>query len=178
MKLHVGCGNRYIPGYKHLDVIGYDHVDYVCDARNLSKIGDQTVSEIYACHILEHVDRTDVALVLREWWRVLEKGGMLRLAVPDFGAIVAEYSAGTGLSELQGLLYGGQTYDYNYHHTVFDFESLEAACIEAGFFDFRRYDWRDFLPADFDDYSRCYLPHMDFAGGRSMSLNVIAQKPE
>jgi len=176
MKLHIGCGKKYIAGFKHLDVIGFDHVDYVCDTRKLSMIKDASVSEIYACHILEHVERSEVVSVLREWNRVLKADGMVRIAVPDFEAVVAEYQDKKDLQCFQGLLYGGQTYDYNYHHVAFDFALLEKYLFDAGFFQVERYDWRDFLPKDYDDYSRSYLPHMDFENGRSMSLNVIAKK--
>ena len=176
MKLHIGCGKKYLPGYKHLDVINFDNVDYVCDTRKLTMIEDESVSEIYACHILEHVVRNEVVTVLLEWGRVLKKGGVLRVAVPDFAAVVAEYQAGGNLSSFQGLLYGGQTYDYNYHHVAFDFKVLETFLNEAGFVGIERYDWREFLPEGYDDYSRAYLPHMDFDNGRSMSLNVIVRK--
>ena len=57
MKLHIGCGKKYLDGYKHLDVINFDHVDFVCDTRKLPIIENESVSEIYACHILEHVER-------------------------------------------------------------------------------------------------------------------------
>ncbi len=176
MKLHIGCGKKYLDGYKHLDVIDFDHVDYVCDTRQLTMIDDESVLEIYACHILEHVERNEVVAVLSEWRRVLKPGGILRVAVPDFEAVVAEYQNTGDLSQFQGLLYGGQTYDYNYHHVAFDFTLLEAFFREAGFVGFQRYDWREFLPDGYDDFSRAYLPHMDFDDGRSMSLNVIARK--
>ena len=48
--------------------------------------------------------------------------------------------------------------------------------MAAGFSNVERYDWRDFLPPGYDDYSRSYLPHMDFDHGRLMSLNVVAVK--
>lgn len=176
MKLHIGCGKKYIPGYKHLDVINFDHVDFVCDTRKLTMIEDETVSEIYACHILEHVERSEVISVLQEWNRVLKVGGVLRVAVPDFEAIVAEYMENKDLQCFQGLLYGGQTYDYNYHHVAFDFKVLESFLSSAGFVEVSRYDWHEFLPDNYDDYSRAYLPHMDFENGRCMSLNVIAKK--
>lgn len=177
MKLHIGCGKKYLPGYKHLDVIPFEHVDFVCDARKLESVEDTSVSEIYACHVLEHVERGEVVNVLREWHRVLLPGGKLRLAVPDFEAVVNEYVENRDLMCFQGLLYGGQTYDYNFHHVVFDFAVLESMLIEAGFKAVERYDWRDFLPAEgYDDYSRSYLPHMDFEHGRLMSLNVVATR--
>lgn len=175
MKLHIGCGKKYLPGYKHLDVIAFDHVDFVCDARKLAAIADASVSEIYACHVLEHVERGEVVNVLKEWRRVLKPEGQLRLAVPDFEAVVHEYVENKDLMCFQGLLYGGQTYDYNFHHVAFDFAVLESLLIEAGFKHVERYEWRDFLPAEgYDDYSRSYLPHMDFENGRLMSLNVVA----
>jgi predicted SAM-dependent methyltransferase len=176
MKLHIGCGKKYIPGYKHLDVINFDHVDFVCDTRKLTMIEDLSVSEIYACHILEHVERNEVVSVLREWNRVLKVGGILRVAVPDFEAVVAEYQENKDLQCFQGLLYGGQTYNYNYHHVAFDYIVLKQFLLEAGISDVDRYDWRDFLPEGYDDYSRAYLPHLDFEKGRLMSLNVIARK--
>lgn len=176
MKIHIGCGKKYLPGYKHLDVIDFDHVDFVCDTRKLTMIADETVSEIYACHILEHVGRNEIVSVLREWHRVLQAGGLLRVAVPDFESIVAEYQQRNDLSYFQGLLYGGQTYDYNYHHIAFNYKMLEDFLIESGFSEVSRYDWRDFLPKNYDDYSRSYLPHLDFEHGRLMSLNMVAKK--
>jgi len=176
MKLHIGCGKKYISGYKHLDVIDFDHIDFVCDTRKLTMIEDESVSEIYACHILEHVERDQVLDVLHEWNRVLKVGGVLRVAVPDFEAVVAEYQENKNLMSFQGLLYGGQTYDYNFHHVAFDAIALERFLVNAGFVDATHYDWRNFLPADYDDYSRAYIPHMDFENGRSMSLNMIARK--
>lgn len=176
MKLHIGCGKKYLPGYKHLDVIDYDHVDYVCDARQLKMIADETVSEIYACHILEHVERSEVTDVLQEWHRVLKCGGEIRIAVPNFESIVEEYLEKKDLMSFQGLLYGGQTYDYNFHHIVFDFGILKALLEDAGFRDIHRYGWSEFLPEEYDDYSRSYLPHMDFEHGRLMSLNVLATR--
>jgi len=176
MKLHIGCGKKYLDGYKHLDVINFDHIDFVCDTRKLTMIEDTSVSEIYACHILEHVERNEVVDVLREWSRVLKVGGVVRIAVPNFEAVVAEYIENKDLQRFQGLLYGGQTYDYNFHHVAFDFSVIKAYLIEAGFSEVSHYDWRDFLPDGYDDYSRSYLPHMDFENGRSMSLNVVAKK--
>jgi predicted SAM-dependent methyltransferase len=176
MKLHIGCGKKFLPGYKHLDVFDADHIDYVCDAGNLSLIDDETVSEIYACHIFEHIKRDLAASVLKEWNRVLKPDGEIRIAVPDFEAIAATYSESKDARSLQGLLYGGQTYDYNFHHVAYDFEMLSQLLYATGYKDVSRYDWRDFLPPGFDDYSRAYLPHLDFDNGRLMSLNLKAVK--
>jgi hypothetical protein len=40
----------------------------------------------------------------------------------------------------------------------------------------QRYNWKEFLPKDFDDYSKSYLPHCEFETGTLMSLNITATK--
>ena len=58
MKLHIGCGEKFLPGYKHVDARKFPHVDYVTDnLDNLKMFNDESVDEIYACHVLEHFPR-------------------------------------------------------------------------------------------------------------------------
>lgn len=89
-----------------------------------------------------------------------------------------EYKENHDLPKILGSLYGGQDYKYNYHHIVFDFESLKKKLEDAGFEKIEKYKWQDFLPEGYDDYSRSYQPHMDFENGRLMSLNVVSVKKE
>lgn len=59
MKLHIGCGERFLPGYKHLDARKMPHIDYVTDKlHKLDMFDDNSIDEIYACHVLEHVPRS------------------------------------------------------------------------------------------------------------------------
>ncbi len=103
-------------------------------------------------------------------------GGGVRIAVPDFQAVIDEYLASKDLNKLLSFLHGGHKYSEDYHYQTFDFKRLSELLQKVGFHDVKTYDWRDFLPPDYDDYSRSYLPHMDFENGRLMSLNVIAIK--
>lgn len=175
MKLHIGCGQKFLAGYTHVDVMPFEHIDYIANAEDLHIFPNNSVSEIYACHILEHVQRARILPVLKEWYRVIQPKGLLRIAVPNFEAVVQEYAESKRLDLLQGLLYGGQNYDYNFHYVTFDFNSLRNYLEQAGFSSVKLYDWKDFLPKEFDDYSRSYLPHMNF-NGRLMSLNITAEK--
>jgi predicted SAM-dependent methyltransferase len=172
LRLHLGCGKRILPGYVNID-IGTSG-DMSADIRHLP-FEDTSVDEIYASHVLEHFGRHEVANVLSEWSRVLRPGGQIYIAVPNIEAVVAHYSIHKNLSLLRGLLWGGQRDEYDFHKIGFDLCTLSEILTCAGFEKVIPYDTFVYLPSDFDDYSKCYLPHMD-RNGTSMSLNVCANK--
>ncbi|WP_164921023.1 class I SAM-dependent methyltransferase [Thermosynechococcus vestitus] len=177
MKLHLGCGKRFIPGFVHIHTIGYPHVDHVATIDNLSFIPDGSVDLIYNCHVLEHFKRREVPRVLKEWHRLLRPGGVLRISVPGFAQICEVYRRFGKLDLVIGPLFGRQDYLYNIHYNVFDFDSLLRYLIEAGFVNIRRYDWRQTEHAHVDDFSQAYIPHMDKENGILISLNVECEKP-
>lgn len=175
-KLHLGCGKVYIPGFIHVDLMDFDHIDHKIPANDLSVFEDNSIDLIYACHILEHFKRNEVGNVLREWFRVLKPEGILRISVPGFEEIIAIYQRYRDLKLVLGPLVGGQTYLYNFHYMAFDFKLLSELLKEAGFSTMRRYDWRKTEHAGIDDYSQAYIPHMDKENGMPVSLNVEAIK--
>lgn len=179
LKLHVGCGPKYIPGFVHLDALAAEHVDYVGKAEELDMFDDGSVELIYASHILEHFGRHRYESVLAEWYRVLSPGGVLRLAVPDFEVCAKLYVAGRlegGIEDITGLIVGGQKDEYDYHSMIFDRPSLTATLRHVGFSDVRDWDWRKTEHADIDDFSQAYLPHMQKETGALVSLNLEALK--
>lgn len=178
MKLHIGCGKRYLDGFKHVDKCKFDHIDYICDILELNTCFEEnSIDEIYACHVFEHIGRNDIDSCLSSLYNILKPGGIIRIAVPDIEKVIKLYNSGTPLfPTLYGLLWGGQKNELDYHSIGFDFKTISFFLSKHGFDQIDRYDWKTFLPDQFDDYSRCYIPHMDFDNGELMSLNVIAKK--
>ena len=176
MRLHLGCGKRYLPGWIRVDAQAFPHVQHQNTVDDLNEFDAKSVDEIYACHVLEHVSRHDIQKVLVEWHRVLRPGGIVRIAVPDWDAVVSHYTREKDLNLVMGLVVGGQRNAFDYHNCLFSFDTLAERLGACGFDQVQRYDWQSFLPKDFDDYSRSYLPHMDFEHGQLMSLNVQARK--
>ena len=182
MKLHLGSGKRYIPGFVHVDINKFPHVDFVHDIRTLPMIKRNSVELIYFCHGIEYFDRLEIKNVLKEWKRVLKKGGTLRLAVPNFEALIKAYKKYNELDKVIGPLYGRWEITQKnktlviYHKTVYDFKSIKKVLKDAGFTNIKRYDWRKTIHKVYDDYSQAYVPHLDKDHGILISLNVEATK--
>jgi hypothetical protein len=176
--LHLGCGKKRLPAWVNIDADPSVEPDIVDDIAVLASVPDNDAERIYACHVLEHFGRNVVRDVLATWYRKLAPGGGLRVAVPDFGAVVRRYTAtGGNIAEVLGLVCGGQRTPLDMHYVIFDEASLTEALTASGFVDVRQWDWRWADHGHLDDYSQAYLPHMDKAGGMLMSLNLEARKP-
>jgi SAM-dependent methyltransferase len=178
MKLHLGCGKRFIPGFVHVDLDPHPHIDHTRDVRDLSIFESESVELIYACQIFEYFDRLTAIAVLREWHRVLRPGGVLRLSVPNFSVLSRLYQAGLSLDYLLGTLYGRWSQDGQtiYHKTTYDEPSLTKILSENGFEECELWDWRLVEHGHIDDFSQAYFPHMDKERGILWNLNMQAKR--
>ena len=178
IKINMGCGWRdFGKDWVHIDGGDYSHLDSK-DIFNLP-YEDNSVDLIYASHVIEYFNREEVKDVLNEWIRVLKPNGKLRLAVPNFEAMVNLYlNLGVSLNQFLGPLYGEMPMSGEkiYHRTTYDYDVLYDLLESLGLKDIHRYDWRKTSHAEFDDHSQAYIPHMDKESGTLISLNVEAIK--
>lgn len=82
LRLNVGCGGRRVRDYIGIDIVQTPATDLVGPIDSLP-YDDNTVTEILAIHVLEHIHIQEVPKVLFEWYRVLIPGGQLSIEVPD-----------------------------------------------------------------------------------------------
>lgn len=87
MKLNLGSNNKRIDGFKNVDIIDSPNVDIVASAHNLNMIEDESVDEILAEHLLEHLTFYQANRALAEWYRVLKTTGSLTIEVPDLESL-------------------------------------------------------------------------------------------
>jgi len=178
IKLHLGCGERYIPNWIHIDQADMPHIEYVTEVHKLDMFEDESCDLIYASHVLEYYDWQEAeSIVLPEWNRVLKKNGLLRLSVPNIETISRLYLAGMKLDWFIGPMYGRMEASDKmiYHKCIYDKTKLEEILSGCGFDRFRKYDWKQTSHSHIDDFSKGYIPHMR-EDGILLSLNMEAQK--
>lgn len=175
LKVHLGCGKNYLPGWINVDLFSTINADLYADLSALPFASD-SVACLYASHVLEHCHRYTILATLAHWRQLLCVGGIVRIAVPDFAACCEWYRRTGDLPSITGLLFGGQNHPKNNHFIAFDKRTLTDALKRVGFRYVRPWDWRKTEHSQFDDYSQSFLPHMDKDNGTLMSLNVEAMK--
>jgi len=173
--IHIGCGVFNDKRFINVDTRPGWHIDHVESIENCPRVfGPDYADLIYACHVLEHVSHLEVSRTLEGLYGCLKKGGVLRLSVPDFRAIVKIYEERHAIPDIAGLLLGGQDYPGNVHLSVFDEEHLTAALRRAGFLEVRRWDPETASFHDFEDWSR-RRKHL-YGRDWEISLNLEAVK--
>ena len=82
LRLNLGCGPVIWDGWLNVDIVPLPGVDVVTDLDQPWPWEDDTVEEIIASHLYEHVDKP--LHFMAEAWRVLAPDGILDIRVPYY----------------------------------------------------------------------------------------------
>lgn len=96
--LNVGCGSVFHCDWTNLDLRSVAPTVIAWDCRCGLPFPDGTFDAVYHAHTLEHLRFGEVMAFLRECHRVLKRGGVARVVVPDL-----EYSVRLYLSCLEDV---------------------------------------------------------------------------
>ena len=124
LRLHLGCGHHYWPGFLNLDAVGGD---VQCDIRFLKGYQAQ---EIHAIHVIEHLPRWEVPDILKRWRANLVPDGLLVLECPDLDKCLT-----LGRDDMLRGLFGEYRYcsELMTHRWCYSAQELLSLCEEAGF---------------------------------------------
>jgi predicted SAM-dependent methyltransferase len=172
-RLHIG-GQVRVAGWEVLNANPAPYVDHVCNAANLSQFSDNTFSDIYASHVVEHFDFIgELPSTLKEWCRVLRPGGKIYISVPDLDVLAQlflqkkELSAAERFSVMQ-MMFGAHIDQYDHHKVGLNEEILANYLHYCGYVNMRRVKHFGL----FDDTSNYIYK------GVAISLNMVAEKPK
>jgi len=138
--LNLGCANTSGPEFVNIDIEPYPNIHYVQDITDLSNFRDESVDMVYASHVLEHIPRHQFTATLKEWKRVLKKGGIFRFAVPNFDALIDIYTQTGKNVEIVRDQVLGQDPPYHNHHTLWNFHYAQKILTDCGFSNVRLWD--------------------------------------
>jgi predicted SAM-dependent methyltransferase len=94
---------------------------------------DATFDYIFSSHLFEHLYRNQAIFCLNETFRILKKGGVMRIAVPDLDRIVKYYDPQHSEDFLEAVFEAKQKHDKNKHHWHYNEISLTKLLKETGF---------------------------------------------
>jgi len=138
IKLNLGCGDDKREGYVNIDLYNAN-ADLQCDVAGLP-YNDNTVDEIFSSHVIEHFDWRAGWEVLREWYRVLKPGGVLKIETPDFHWSCAAFVNGTHQQRIRlySHFFSEPWKPGHTHKFLFTEEQLGWQMSEVGFKDIKR----------------------------------------
>jgi predicted SAM-dependent methyltransferase len=89
--LNLGCGTRFNKLWVNIDMYSTDPEVMAYNLLNGLPFKNNTFAVVYHSHVLEHFSRIDAELFIAECFRVLQPGGIIRIAVPNLEQIVVQY---------------------------------------------------------------------------------------
>ena len=149
-KLYTFNADRFPPNVRYGDI-----------CRGLP-VADGSCRGLYASHVLEHLTLEDLRWALRESFRMLEPGGVLRVVVPDLELYARRYVSALDQGEVEacsnfmrrtGLGQGNRRMspmrvlrDFiggSHHRWMWDYPGLKGELEKVGFVDVRRAQFND-----------------------------------
>lgn len=166
IKVQLGSGSNLMPGW--LNTEGFDPTSFThaldvstaCVYLNVCEtfpFADHSIDYIFHEHVMEHLTYPDAQSMLRECYRVLQPGGKIRIAMPDFAyflrlyfedgsgeksAFLDEYirfNSSVWSTDLAHVRHNKAVFVINHalrawgHRFLYDEKTLSAAMAEAGF---------------------------------------------
>jgi predicted SAM-dependent methyltransferase len=89
--LNLGCGNRFHKDWINIDFELSSPWVQQHDIRKDLPYADNVFDVCYCSHVLEHLKRTEADKVVKEIYRILKPGAIVRLVVPDLEKITRAY---------------------------------------------------------------------------------------
>lgn len=134
MKLNIGSNAERIEGYKSVDL--FAEADYKDDVRTMTTFPSNSVEEVRAFHLLEHLPDKDVGPAMRAILRILEPGGRFVIEVPSLPGVLKQFLE-TPEEDRWGYrlwtIFGLQSDEGQFHKTGFSDRRIHAMLKEAGF---------------------------------------------
>lgn len=138
--LNIGCGGLFDPSWTNVDLVSRDESIIAADITKSLPFSNDAYSLVYHSHVLEHLQKDEGVFFIEECHRVLQPGGIIRIAVPDLETMARLY-----LENLELAVDGDKDAANNYEWMLIELYDQATRTTSGGLM--RRYLSKSILPA-------------------------------
>lgn len=115
--INIGCGERYStkPEWTNIDITSHSKDVIACDITKNFPYQKESFDLVYHSNVFEHLEKEHAQKFLKRCFKILKKGGTLRMAVPDLENLSREY-----LKQLENARNGDSYSEWNYDWMVIE----------------------------------------------------------
>jgi ubiquinone/menaquinone biosynthesis C-methylase UbiE len=131
IRLNLGCSNDIRDGYMNIDLYHTNKLVKCADVKNLNFLDDNSVIEIIAHDILEHMPFLESEKTIKEWCRVLCSGGTISIQTTNINEhILAFANKKWDIAKLNYMLFAGIGWtdgisrDHDWHKSIYTTEYI------------------------------------------------------
>jgi predicted SAM-dependent methyltransferase len=139
LKLNLGCGPDIKDGYVNIDVCPMSANVVKMDIRQLT-YDAESVDEIYARDVIEHMPLQDTINALANWSNICKKGGKLFIQTVCWDSVLKAYHADVWKMEvLNYMLFAGKNWvdgisrPEDFHKSTYNVQYLMQLIQSVGF---------------------------------------------
>jgi GT2 family glycosyltransferase len=139
LRLNLGCGKFHLTGFVNIDQLDRVQPEVKSDIFHLP-YDSETVDEIYAGHLLEHLSSADGMKALYYWHSLLRVGGTISISVPDYDYLARDFVKTPTADKLREMndLYIYSECQESPHLYMYNGPLLKQVMAEAGFVDLKQ----------------------------------------
>jgi ubiquinone/menaquinone biosynthesis C-methylase UbiE len=127
---------------------------------------DDGVSEyVFSSHFLEHLYPGDAQVLLKDSYRVLKKGGRLRLSIPDLEFAIGLYPENKERMLKNYFFINNASNNFSNHKYMYDYDMIRSILANIGFQNILKSSYK---ASDFPDVER-----LDNRGEDSLFIEAI-----
>ena len=145
MKLHLGCGQKYLQGYVNIDYPPAEHTvqdtSVADEYHNISQLRYKagTIDEVRLHHVFEHFERFKACAYLAAWNSWLKAGGRVHIEVPDFETTLKKNFSRWDKHKFEGVglrhIFGSQEAPWAVHYEGYSEWKLRELIAHFGYGD-------------------------------------------
>lgn len=91
IKLHLACGPNIVKDWVNIDILDKKGIT-IHDLTKPLPYKDSSVDAIFHEHFIEHLSKAEAEAFLRDCYRVLKLGGIMRIGWPDLKKLINAYN--------------------------------------------------------------------------------------